>query len=118
MQATILKGEQTISEKIVQLNEKVIKAATERICTVSEIAQHFYYSREYVSRIFKQYYNLQLSEYLVNRKVDYAKNLLKEGKSVTFAFDSSGFHSMSSFINAFRSRTSMTPSEYKRSKKK
>ncbi|MBQ7886991.1 MAG: helix-turn-helix domain-containing protein, partial [Clostridia bacterium] len=46
------------------------------------------------------------------------KNLLKEGKSVTFAFDSSGFHSMSSFINAFRSRTSMTPSEYKRSKKK
>lgn len=86
--------------------------------TVSEIAQHFYYSREYVSRIFKQYYNLQLSEYLVNRKVDYAKNLLKEGKSVTFAFDSSGFHSMSSFINAFRARTGMTPSEYKRSKKK
>ena len=88
------------------------------LSTVSEIAQHFYYSREYISRIFKQYYNLHLSEYPINKKVDYAKNLLKEGKSVTFAFDSSGFHSMSSFINAFRARTGMTPSDYKRSKKK
>ena len=44
--------------------------------------------------------------------------LLREGKSVAFSFDASGFRSMSSFINAFRARTGMTPSEYRRSKKK
>lgn len=88
------------------------------LSTVSEIAQHFYYSREYVSRLFRQYYNLHPSEYLVNRKIDYAKRLLREGKSVAFSFDASGFRSMSSFISAFRARTGMTPSEYRRSKRK
>ena len=84
------------------------------IQNVADIASHFYYSREYVSRIFRQYYNMHLSEYLLNQKIGYAKGLLEEGKSVSFAFDASGFHSMSSFINAFRQRTGMTPSEYKR----
>ena len=85
--------------------------------TVNDIARHFYYSREYVSKIFRQYYNLPLSEYLLNRKIDFAKAQLKEGRSVTSAFDDSGFHSMSSFISAFRKRTGMTPSEYKKKKR-
>ncbi len=59
-------------------------------------------------------YNIQLSEYLLNKKINCAKALLEKGKSVSFAFDASGFRSMSSFINAFRQRTGMTPSEYKR----
>ena len=84
------------------------------IQTVTDIARHFYYSREYVSRIFRQCYNINLSEYLLNQKIGYVKKLLEEEKSVSFAFDASGFHSMSSFINAFRQRTGMTPSEYKR----
>ena len=53
-----------------------------------------------------------------HKEIDYAKRLLREGKSVAFSFDASGFRSMSSFINAFRARTGMTPSEYRRNKKK
>ena len=85
--------------------------------TVNDIAQHFYYSREYVSKIFRQYYNIPLSEYLMNQKINSAKSLLKESKSVTYACNSCGFHSMSSFINAFRKRTGVTPSEYKKKNK-
>lgn len=88
------------------------------IQSVTEIARQFYYSREYVSKIFRQCYNTPLSEYLINQKINYAKKLLKEGKNVSFAFDSSGFRSMSSFINAFRERTGMTPSEYRKVNKK
>ena len=84
------------------------------IRTVTDIARHFYYSREYVGWISRQNYNMHLSEYLLNRKIGYVKTLLEEGKSVSFAFDAGGFHSLSSFINAFRRRTGMTPSEYKR----
>ncbi|MBP3700705.1 MAG: helix-turn-helix domain-containing protein [Lachnospiraceae bacterium] len=35
-------------------------------------------------------------------------------KSVGFTFDACGFHTMSSFVNAFKTHTGMTPSEYKR----
>ena len=83
--------------------------------TTAEIAAHFFYSREYVSRVFKQHYNINLSEYLVNQKINHAKRLLEQGNSVSFSCNEAGFKSTSAFINAFRMRTNMTPAEYKRS---
>jgi AraC-like DNA-binding protein len=87
------------------------------INTTAEIATHFFYSREYVSRVFKQHYNINLSEYLVNQKINHARRLLEQGNSVSFACSAAGFKSTSAFINAFRLRTNMTPAEYKRSYK-
>lgn len=85
------------------------------INTTAEIATHFFYSREYVSRVFKQHYNITLSEYLVNQKINHARRLLEQGNSVSFSCSAAGFKSTSAFINAFRLRTNMTPAEYKRS---
>ena len=87
------------------------------INTTAEIATHFFYSREYVSRVFKQHYNINLSEYLVNQKINHARRLLEQGNSVSFACNAAGFKSTSAFINAFRLRTNITPAEYKRSYK-
>lgn len=84
------------------------------ISTTAEVADHFFYSREYVSRIFKQYFNINISEYLVCKKLDLAKRVLEEGKNVTQAFSASGYRSMSSFVTTFRNYTGMTPSEYRR----
>ena len=98
----------------VQEVKKYVDTNYQELNTTSEIANHFFYSREYVSRIFKQYYNINLSEYLVNKKITRAKQALEQGGNVTYAFNASGFRSMSSFVKAFRMRTSMTPSEYKR----
>lgn len=105
---------------IAEIPEKVlaIKHFTDHnfreLNTTEEIAGHFFYSREYVSRIFKQHYNTNLSEYLVSRKIDHAKQLLKQGNSVAFSCMEAGFRSPSAFINAFRAQTGMTPSEYRR----
>ena len=94
--------------------KKYVDENYQAVNTTTEIANHFFYSREYVSRIFKQYYNINLSEYLANQKINRAKQALEQGGNVSYAFNISGFQSMSSFVKAFRSRTSMTPSEYKR----
>lgn len=102
-----------IPQKVLEV-KKYVDANYHELNTTLEIADHFFYSREYVSRIFKQYYNINLSEYLVNKKITRAKQALEQGGNVTYAFSASGFRSMSSFVKAFRSRTSMTPSEYKR----
>ena len=92
-----------------------IDAHFQQISSVKEVAAHFFYSREYVSRVFKQHYNINLSEYLVNQKINHAKRLLEQGNSVSFSCNEAGFKSTSAFINAFRMRTNMTPAEYKRS---
>ncbi len=83
---------------------------------VSEIASYFFYSREHASRLFRQYFNITLSEYLMQRRVAESARLLSEGQSVTQACYAVGFRSVSSFINAFRRIMGCLPSEYKRRK--
>ncbi|MBQ7045348.1 MAG: AraC family transcriptional regulator [Clostridia bacterium] len=82
--------------------------------TATQIAEHFFYSREYVSRLFKQHYNMNLSEYLVGCKIQYAKKLLENGSSVLYTCNTVGFKSMSAFINAFKENVKMTPAKYKK----
>lgn len=107
------------SKRIVAIPQKIldIKVYADSnftsIKTASEVAEHFFYSREYVSRIFKQYYNISLSDYLQNKKLEYGGNLLKSGQSVGYACDASGFRSMSAFVSAFRGKYGVTPSQYK-----
>ena len=81
---------------------------------VSEIAAYFFYSREHASRLFRQYFNITLSEYLMQRRVAESTKLLLEGQSVAQACYAVGFRSVSSYINAFRRITGSLPSEYKK----
>jgi len=81
--------------------------------TTTEIAEHFYYRREHVSRLFKEYFNTNLSDYLTSRKVLHSQKLLKEGESVTDACYKSGFRNMSTFLSAFRLYTNMNPSAFR-----
>ncbi len=83
---------------------------------VSEIAAYFFYSREHASRLFRQYFNITLSDYLMQRRVAESTRLLAEGASVADACYSVGFRSISSYINAFRKITGCLPSEYKKKK--
>lgn len=98
---------------LVQSIRAYVDESCGQISSVTQIAEYHYYSREYVSRLFKKYYNISLSKYLTDRKLDLACSLLEQGKSVSFAFDSSGFRSMSAFLQAFRHRTGLTPSQYR-----
>lgn len=84
------------------------------ISSTADISDHFFYSREYISRMFKQYFNTNISEYITRKRIDAAKEALEAGQTVTQAFNASGYRSMSSFINAFRSVTSMPPSHYRK----
>jgi AraC-like DNA-binding protein len=77
-------------------------------------ASHFHYSREYLSRLFRQYYNINISEYITRQKISAAKKALESGSRVTEAFQLSGYHTMSSFISAFKKFVNMTPSEYRK----
>lgn len=103
-----------------KLPQKVLQIKTyidqnfQTLSSTAEIADHFFYSREYISRTFKQYFNTNLSEYIMGKKIEAAKQALNSGQSVTQAFNASGYRSMSAFINAFRTVTSMQPSAYRK----
>jgi AraC-like DNA-binding protein len=102
-----------LPQNIVQI-KSYIDDNLQTISTVGEISAHFHYSREYLSRLFRQYYNINISEYITRQKISAAKKALESGSRVTEAFQLSGYHTMSSFISAFKKFVNMTPSEYRK----
>lgn len=84
------------------------------LANTSEIAEHFFYSREHISRQFRKCYNTNLSDYLTTLKVNHSKRLLEQGMTVTDACYQSGFRNMSTFASAFRAHEYMNPSSYRK----
>ena len=80
----------------------------------NDIATHFFYSREYVSRLFRKYFNTTVSEYIRARRIAYSQNLIEHGCTISEACYQSGFENMSTFIRSFRSIVGMPPSEYRK----
>lgn len=81
---------------------------------VSRLAQEAYVSREYLSRIFKEYTMESIHSYLTNLRIQHSRNAIAEGKSVLDACMESGFNNYSSFYKTFRALYGITPNDYKK----
>ena len=84
-----------------------------QISSVSEIADHFFYSREYVSRLFKKYLDTTISDYIMKRRIAASQALIMQNIPIINVAYRVGFGSLSTFIRAFRTVTNMTPTEYR-----
>ena len=84
--------------------------------SIDEIATHFFYSREYISRLFRKHFNTNVSEYIKARRITYSQSLIEQGYSISEACYRSGFENMSTFIRSFRGITGTTPSEYRKTR--
>ncbi len=85
------------------------------ISTSADIAQKFHYSREHISRKFKDTFNIPVSDYIAKRRVLESLPLLNEMSSSGAAYEV-GFKSQSSYIAAFKKNMGCLPSEYKKHK--
>ena len=83
--------------------------------TVNELAGAVGISPTHLSRIFKQETGISVSEYIRQRKIDMAKNLLRFSNYdfVEIAVMLS-YSSQSHFIQHFRSQVGMTPKAYRK----
>lgn len=82
------------------------------ITSISEIAGKFYYSREHLSRKFRESYNISISKYISKRRVIETLGLLEKMNVADAAF-AVGFRSQSAYIAAFKENIGCLPSEYK-----
>lgn len=102
-----------LPENLVAIKQYIEENFVE-ISSVKEVADHFFYSREYVSRLFRQYFNTTVSNYIKARRIAYSQRLIEQGCSISEACYQSGFENMSTFIRSFHNITGMTPSEYRK----
>ncbi len=87
------------------------------ISSVSQVAEHFFYSREYTSRLFRKHFDTTISDYIMKRRVAESQVLILQDMPMIDIAYQVGFGSLSTFIRAFRSVTNMTPSEYRKLRK-
>lgn len=92
--------------------KRYIDANYASITSISDIANHFFYSREHLSRKFMQSFNISIAHYLSRRRITESLPLL-EHMNVTEVAYTVGFHSQSAFISAFKKNMQCLPSEYK-----
>jgi len=101
------------------LNDKISKVKHYIDCeyasikSVEQISNHFGISREHLSRQFKQKFNVNISDYITNRRITQSLKLIKYN-SVSDTAYSVGYNSLSAFICAFKSQTGYKPLEYKK----
>lgn len=85
--------------------------------TLSALAGRCFYNPSYFSRIFKEKFNMPLTEYINRRKVDFALRLFEDGKlSVESIAQQAGFSSKSSFYRIFQKVTGISFSDFRHQK--
>lgn len=110
----LLKDERTTVPENVLALQQYINENYAKISSVSQVADHFFYSREYVSRLFKKHFDTTISDYITKRRIAQSQALIVQGVPMIDVANEVGFGSLSTFIRAFRTVTGMTPSEYRK----
>ena len=86
---------------------------TDASLTVAALARRAYMSDTYFRRIFRRLYGKNPHDYITDLRMEHAKALLRENRSVKGASLSSGFSDAKHFSTLFRKRMGKTPSEYR-----
>lgn len=101
------------SNVIVEI-EKYLQANFDREVKLQEISDHFYISREYISRKFKQEFNVNISDYIVNIRIERAKSLLKNSQLKIYEIANMvGYQDDKYFRKVFKKVVGVTPNEYR-----
>ena len=86
-----------------------------RAITVQEIAHTLHMDSAYLTRIFTQKYGIAPKEYLIDRKIEYAKKLLRESDaSIKEIAISVGYDDQLYFSRIFKKKEGLPPLKYRR----
>lgn len=109
----LLKKKSAISKPIVLCMDFVYNHLSDRI-TIKELAEYTELSPSYLSRLFKKELGISISDYISQKKIEKAENLLKYS-DFTFIEIANylAFSSQSHFIQTFKKAVGLTPKKYR-----
>ncbi|MBT2638634.1 methylphosphotriester-DNA--protein-cysteine methyltransferase family protein [Bacillus sp. ISL-45] len=110
-----------LNETTYEPNKELIERAKEIIINSynkplnrKEIAQKLGVSNNHLARLFKHYYGMTISEYIIELRMEEAARLLTHTDiEITEVALKAGVKSMSNFYKIFKERTGLTPKEYR-----
>lgn len=105
----------TDSAKQLQLIETVdhyIEEHFDQHICVEELANHVYLSKYYFMRHFKEITGLSVYQYITQKRLIVAANLIKKGTPITSSYLLCGFGDYTNFLRAFKKQFGCSPKTY------
>lgn len=103
-----------VTNLLSQIKLYIERSHSDMNLSVSLIAEHFKINPNYLSRIFKQNYNIGVLNYIHNIRINNAKILLeKDTLSVKEIAEKVGYYNDITFIRVFKKYQGITPGKYK-----
>lgn len=108
--------EETDSYRLDPKMEEVLRyiaAHLEQPLSVEALARQFYISRYYLMHRFKAVTGYTVHQYIVQKRLLRAAELIREGAPVMKAAEQTGFSEYSTFLRAFQNTFHMSPREFR-----
>lgn len=115
----IKKGETTSSKLHPVLIQKALSFINDNLFTiqsVDEISEHLFVSKNYFSSLFTREMNISVMQYIREKRLLHARNMLLSGKKATKIFETVGYSSYTAFYRSYFSYFGSSPSDEKASK--
>ncbi|WP_158606506.1 response regulator [Paenibacillus ginsengarvi] len=94
---------------------RYLQSRLEQDISVQEVAAHFYLSREYVSRRFKQQFGETISDFLLRHRMERAKTLLlNPALKIVQIAHMTGYEDEKYFSKVFKKALGDSPAEYRK----
>ena len=85
---------------------------TEMEFGLDAVAEQFHFTKPYLCSLFKKYTSMTVNSYLVNKRIIYAKELLKTDCTISECAQNAGFADYSNFIRVFKKYVGISPKKY------
>ena len=107
-QTTFAKPIVPSDSRILEILRYIDAHLTEEL-SIDILAEEFFISKFHMMRLFKQETGRSIHDYLQERRLLFARDLIRQGVSATDSCFQSGFHSYSSFTRAYAKHFGTTP---------
>ena len=109
-QSAPITAQNVLAERV----HEYIRSHTETVLQASDVAGHFGYNADYVSRVMKTYYGKTLQQQIVDVRLQQAKYLLQTSEyTVDRVARELGYEDANLFVKFFRYHTRMAPTAYR-----
>ncbi|WP_158606879.1 TIM-barrel domain-containing protein [Paenibacillus ginsengarvi] len=107
-------GQRGKTNEIIRRTTDIIRQELDLELSLQAVADRLHLNSSYLSRRFKKEVGLSFSDYVLEKKMELAKELLLAGSTVGATAERTGFKETSYFIRVFRKYWGVTPGEMKR----